>query len=137
MLKPNYHYGVIQRPNYRPERIPEVLQKTSERLQAVQIECLPYEELLQRYDRRTTLFYLDPPYYARKLYHFNFTDEDFRTLAERLRKVKGRFILSLNDVDEVRKIFAKFHVKRIALSYSTPPKGGKGRYGELIISNFG
>jgi len=135
VLKPNYHYGIIQRPNYRPERIPEVLRKTNERLQAVQIECLPYEEVLQRYDRRTTLFYLDPPYYARKLYRFNFTDEDFRTLAERLRKVKGRFILSLNDVAEVRKIFAKFHVKRIALAYSTP-KGSSRRYGELIISNF-
>src|SRR5690606_9242259 len=31
----NYHYAVIQRPNFRPERIPEILKKTADRLQKV------------------------------------------------------------------------------------------------------
>jgi DNA adenine methylase len=135
VLKRNYHYGVIQRPNYRLERIPEVLRKTSERLLGVQIECLPYEEILKRYDRPATLFYLDPPYYARELYRFNFTELDFRLLVERLRKLKGRFILSLNDVPEVRKMFSSFHIKRVKLAYSSA-SGSNRRYSEVIITNF-
>ena len=135
VLKRNYHYGVSQRPNYRVERIPQVLQATHERLQRVQLESLPYEEILERYDRPATLFYLDPPYYARKLYRFNFTDEDFALLKERLSKLNGRFILSLNDLPEVRKLFSEFHIRRVALAYSTP-KGSSRRYLELIISNF-
>jgi len=135
VLDRHYHYAIVQPPNYRPERIPEVLRATSNRLLGVQIECLPYEGVLQRYDRPTTLFYLDPPYYARKLYRFNFTDEDFVELNERLSKLKGRFLLSLNDVPEVRKIFSRFHIQRTDLSYSAAPTGGR-RYGEVIISNF-
>ena len=43
----------------------------------VQIESLPYEAVLEKYDRPTTVFYLDPPYWERKLYRFNFTEADF------------------------------------------------------------
>ena len=135
VLKQHYHYGVTKRPNYTVDRIPQIIQSTHERLQAVQIECLPYEEILERYDRPTTLFYLDPPYFDRKLYRFNFTKEDFLTLSERLRKLKGRFILSLNDVPEVRTMFSRFKIKQVELAYSTA-KGSSRRYGEVIISNF-
>ena len=135
VIKRNYHYGVTKRPNYTVDRIPQIMQATHERLQGVQIECLPYEKILERYDRPTTLFYLDPPYYDRKLYRFNFTKEDFSLLNERLRKLKGSFILSLNDVPEVRTIFSRFKIKRVELAYSTA-KGSSRRYGEVIISNF-
>ena len=135
VLKQNYHYGVTKRPNYTVDRIPQIMQATHERLQGVQIECLPYEEILERYDRPTTLFYLDPPYYDRKLYRFNFSKEDFTVLNERLRKLKGRFILSLNDVPEVRQIFSRFKIRSVMLAYSTA-KGSSKRYGEVIISNL-
>lgn len=134
VLKQNYHYGVTKRPNYTVDRIPQILQATHDRLQGAQIECLPYEEILERYDRPTTLFYLDPPYYDRKLYRFNFSNEDFTVLSERLRKLTGRFILSLNDVPEVRQIFSRFKIKPVQLAYSSA-KGSSKRYGEVIISN--
>ena len=135
VLSRNYHYGVTKRPNYTVERIPHIIRATHERLQGVQIECLPYENILERYDRPTTLFYLDPPYYDRKLYRFNFTKDDFLLLNERLRKLKGSFVLSLNDVPEVRQIFAHFQIKGVALAYSTA-KGSSRRYSEVIISDF-
>lgn len=131
----NFHYTVTKRPNYSLNRIPQILEATHERLQGVQIECLPYEEILERYDRPTTLFYLDPPYYDRKLYRFNFTHEDFVQLAERLSKLQGTFILSLNDVPEVRNIFSQFHIQEVSLAYSSVRGSGR-RYGELIISNL-
>src|SRR5436190_16991964 len=83
-------------PNYNPQRIPEIIRAAHQRLQGVQIESLPYEQILERYDRPTTMFYLDPPYWQRKLYRFNFSDEDFRQLERRLHKISGRFVLSLD-----------------------------------------
>ena len=135
VLKQHYHYGVIQRPNYNPRRIPEIIAAAHSRLQGVQIECLPYQEILERYDRPTTLFYLDPPYWRRKLYRFNFTDDDFRQLEQGLHTVRGRFILSLDDHPDVRQLFRNWTIKGVELSYTAQKKVGK-RYSEVLISNF-
>jgi DNA adenine methylase len=40
------------------------LEDVHERLCGVAIECLPYDQLIRRYDRPHTLFYLDPPYWG-------------------------------------------------------------------------
>jgi DNA adenine methylase len=135
VVKQNFHYAVVDRPNFRPERIPEILENTHCRLQGVQIESLPYEEVIERYDRKTTLFYLDPPYWDRKLYKFNFTDEDFAKLKERLERIEGKFILSLNDLPKARKLFHKFKVRAVSIAY-TAQKHAERRYPELIIRNF-
>ena len=135
VLKQHYHYGVKQRPNFNPKRISEIIKAAHERLQSVQIESLPYEQILERYDRPETLFYLDPPYWKRKLYKFNFTDEDFRQLEERLQKISGRFMLSLDDNPEVRKLFNRWQIKAVELAYTAQTKTGK-RYAELLITNF-
>lgn len=133
--KQHFHYGVIQRPNFNPERMPEVIAQAHDRLQHVQLESLPYEQILERYDRPTTLFYLDPPYWGPKLYKFNFTEEDFVRLEKRLRGIKGSFILSLNDHPKVRALFSHFHLLATTISYTAQAKPGK-RYGELLIMNF-
>jgi DNA adenine methylase len=135
IVRQKFHYGVIQNPNYNPERIPEILEQTHRRLARVQIESLPYEQILEKYDRPTTLFYLDPPYWQRHLYKFNFSDQNFVDLERRLHNVKGRFILSLDDHPEVRKLFQRWHIERTELAYTAQTKTGK-RYGELFITNF-
>ena len=135
VLKQHYHYGVIQRPNYNARRIPEIIKAAHGRLQGVQIESLPYEQILEKYDRPTTLFYLDPPYWERKLYKFNFSNQNFLDLERRLQNVKGRFILSLDDHPEVRKLFQHWRMERTELAYTAQTKVGK-RYGELLILNF-
>jgi DNA adenine methylase len=134
--KQKFHYGVTVPPNYNPVRIPENIEKAHQRLQRVQIESLPYEQILLKYDRPTTLFYLDPPYWGPQLYHYNFTEDDFRVLAERLRRVSGKFILSLNDRPEVRTVFADFKMERLEIAYTAQAKPGK-LYGELLMTNFG
>ena len=132
---PNYHYCVTQPPSFNVTKIPKVIEATHERLARVQIESLPYEEILKRYDRPTTLFYLDPPYYRRQLYRFNFSEADFRKLEQRLCKLHGKFVLSLNDLPEVRKLFSKFRFREISFHYTSQREAGK-RYRELLITNF-
>lgn len=135
ILKQQFHYGVTQPSNYNLERIPEIIAQAHARLARVQIESLPYEQVLERYDRATTIFYLDPPYWERKLYKFNFTEPQFIDLERRLRTIKGKFILSLDDRPEVRKLFSKFQMQTVDLAY-TAKRDTKTRHKELLITNF-
>jgi DNA adenine methylase len=132
---PIYHRNVVQPPGFNLERLPELIEKAHKRLERVQIECASYDEILVRYDRPTTLFYLDPPYWDRKLYRHNFDAADFEKFAERLGKVRGKFVLSLNDVPEVRALFHRFHIKDVELHYTSQKRAGR-RYREVLITNF-
>jgi DNA adenine methylase len=135
VVKQHFHYGVTQPSNFNPERIPKAIEETHTRLARVQIESLPYEQVLEKYDRPTTLFYLDPPYWDRKLYKFNFKEEDFRAMQERLANLKGKFILSLDDHSKVREIFESFHMERTEIHYTAQRESG-ARFSELLIMNF-
>jgi DNA adenine methylase len=147
-LQKNCYGGLIRRQhftvsiqdgsNYNPHRIPMVLHLAHERLLKVQLECLPYQEILKRYDRPanpSNFFYLDPPYLGLPYYKFNFKEEDYVELAGLLKSLKGNFLLSLNDTPEVRKIFAAFALSSLTLSYSAQQKAGK-TFKEVLISNY-
>jgi DNA adenine methylase len=135
IVNPVYHRNVVQPPGFNLERLPELIEKTHKRLERVQIECAPYDEILQHFDRKGTLFYLDPPYYGKKLYRHNFSHADFEKLSERLSRLRGKFILSLNDVPEVRNLFRRFYIKGVNLHYTSQKQAGR-RYQEVLITNF-
>ena len=132
---PNYHWHVVQRPGFNLERLPELLENAHKRLERVQIECLPYEQIFNRFDRKETLFYADPPYWNRSLYRYNFTTTDFTNLEKRLRTLKGKFVLSLNDLPEVRALFHRFRIHEVELPYTAQKQSGR-RYREVLITNF-
>jgi DNA adenine methylase len=54
-------------------------------------------------------------------------------LAAQLTGLRGRFLLSLNDVPEVRRIFRGFKVQRVSTTYTRIEGKGK-KVSELIIS---
>ena len=135
VLKQGFHYGVTHPQNYNPDRIPEIIEQAHKRLARVQIESLPYDQVLQKYDRPTTVFYLDPPYWERKLYRHNFTEQDFIDLERRLHDIKGKFLLSLDDHPEVRKLFQHWHLMPVDIAYTAQRTVGK-RFRELLIMNF-
>ena len=107
------------------------------RLAAVTIECLPYADFITRYDRPATLFYLDPPYWGSEDYYGRdmFGREDFEHLAEQLAGIKGRFLLSVNDVPQIRRIFSRFAIQAVKTTYSLREKGPSTVAKELIIGN--
>jgi DNA adenine methylase len=71
--------------------------------------------VITRYNRPGTLFYLDPPYYGCEDYYGKnmFSREDFEKMAVQLGSIKGRFILSINDHPEIRRVFASFNIEEI------------------------
>ncbi|KAG5717329.1 hypothetical protein E4T56_gene9309 [Termitomyces sp. T112] len=85
-----------------------MVEAVHERLSGVVVERLPWAEFIARYDRAGTLFYLDPPYHGCEGDYGKgmFGREEFEQMAQVLRGISGRFILSLNDRPEVRRIFA-------------------------------
>lgn len=119
-------------------RLVPVLEAIHERLAAVTIESLPWRAFLDRYDRPETLFYLDPPYYGSEADYGRglFSREEFPAMAARLKGLRGHFVLSLNDLPEVREIFAGFTLKPVRTSYSISRNDGH-RARELIITGGG
>lgn len=113
-----------------------LLQDVHERLASVVIENLDWQVFIDRYDRPETLFYLDPPYWGTEDYYGKelFSRDQYEVMAERLARLSGRFILSINDVPEIRSIFSAFRIDGVSLTYTAG--GGKGKpVREVIISN--
>ena len=129
-----FNVAVTKPPNYAPSRLPHIIDAAARRLEHTQIECSSYEVVLDRFDRPTTVFYLDPPYIGRSLYRRNFSDADFSVLADRLRRVKGRFLLSINDHPLSRQLFAAFPCRTIDFVYTATRK--VPRVSELLIANY-
>ncbi|MDL2172061.1 DNA adenine methylase [Asaia sp. HumB] len=130
-------FGVSLGPaRFDVQTLGSTLEDVHQRLSRVVIECLPYREVLTRYDRPETLFYLDPPYWGCEHdYGAPFARSDFEALATILAGLKGRFILSLNDRPEVRETFAAFKIESVETSYSVAAAAkGRGRVGEVLIS---
>lgn len=115
-------------------RLEEQLSAAHLRLARVYIENKPYAELIERYDRPHTFFYVDPPYYGCEDYYGEgiFERDDFARLAELLGRVKGRFILSINDPKEIRAIFRGFRIREVTTTYTV--RGAK-RVRELLVMN--
>lgn len=116
------------------------LEALHERLSGVTVMNLDYAAFLERLDREGTLFYLDPPYYGNEGDYGPglFSRPRFEEMAGQLGRLKGRFLLSLNDHPEVRQIFTCFHLTEVRTTYSvgsrkTVEEAGRG---ELIISNW-
>jgi len=115
----------------------KLLEEAWIRLAQVMIECLDFRNLIPRYDREHTLFFLDPPYWGIDGYAHNFVKQDFYDLAEVLAGIKGRFLMTINDTPEIRDIFRKFQIEEVKLKYLMSKKEGsrsKVRT-ELLISN--
>lgn len=78
--------------------LPEVMQQAAERLKGVQIENLPAEELLRRYDTEDVFVYCDPPYLKgiRKgyLYKHELSIEGQESFLESVLKHPGKIMIS-------------------------------------------
>lgn len=139
--KTNGTFGVSKdRPaRFDIAKLEPLLADVHERLSAVTIECLDFADLVKRYDQPAALFYLDPPYWGNEKDYGKegFTRDRFKEMALLLRRLKGAFILSLNDCEGVRNCFKAFHMMPVQTSYSIAKEGhARGVVGELLISNL-
>ena len=114
--------------------IEENLSGAIERLKEVQIENLDILDLIKKYDKEDTLFYLDPPYVPetrkqKKSYDCEMTREQHIELINTLINVKGKVILSGYDNDIYNKLLDNGWKKIILGEFSK--RGQKTNNGEL------
>ena len=104
--------------NLNLSTIEETLLAVHWRLEHVTIEHLDACRCIEKYDRRESFFYIDPPYFhVSQAYCQPFEDKDFQRIVATLSSIKGRFILSLNDAPDIRAMFKIFHQVKVSTKY--------------------
>lgn len=136
IASPSFGYSSTRPSKLNLLRIEEYLSAAHLRLSRTYVECLPYGEVISRYDSQDTFFYVDPPYWNCENYYGQgiFSREDFTMLAAQLAGIKGKFILSLNDTTGVRNTFKDFEIEAVQTKY-TCSNGKNVAAGELLIRN--
>jgi len=117
-------------------KLAPLLEDIHEHLAGVIIEDLDWLLFLEKYDRHGTLFYLDPPYWGVEDYYGKglFDRAQFTFMARALARLKSAFIMSINNVPEIRELFAAFNIIEIDVRYSCSSDNNHiGK--ELIITN--
>ena len=134
----NYGVDLYTSAGFDVSKLGPLLADIHDRLCRVAIECLGWLEFIDRYDTKGTLFYLDPPYWGSETSYGEgvFSRADFARLAERLSSIEGRFILSINDVPEMREVFCRFVVQPVKTTY-TVAAGPAAEFGELLVMGPG
>lgn len=118
-------------------RIEEDLSAVHLRLNGVFIEHRPWEVCVERYDRPHTLFFMDPPYWGTEGYGVAFGLEQYGRMAELMRQIKGRAIVTVNDVPAMREAFDGLAMQRVSITYTVGAKAAARKpIGELIIRNW-
>lgn len=117
-------------------RIEEELSAAHLRLSRVFIEHLAWDACIKRYDRPHTLFYCDPPYWGTCGYGVDFDLAQYDLMAELARSIKGKMVISVNDIPEMRQAFSGLEMESVEINY-TVAGGHKSKASrELIIRNW-
>jgi DNA adenine methylase len=117
-------------------RLEEDLSQAHLRLSQTFIEHLDWDKCITKYDREHTLFYCDPPYYGTEGYGVDFGLEQYTLMAELAKTIKGKMIISVNDIPAMREAFAGLVIETVDITYTVGGAGRSNSSGELIIRNF-
>lgn len=129
--------ATTSKPRLNLLRMEEDLSAVHLRLHQVTIEHLPWSTCIERYDRPHTLFYLDPPYWGTEGYGVDFGLEQYGRMAELMATMKGKAVVSVNDIPEMRQAFKGLTMKRLTISYTVGAAAATRQpRGELLIRNF-
>ena len=132
----NYGYGTTTKPGQQIF-YKETLLELMNRLKNTYVENLSFEKIIDKYDREHSFFFCDPPYIETCGYGVIFAEEEHRLLANKLREIKGKFLLTINDHPLARELYKEFNIKEVEVNYSLSRETkARGKYKELIITNY-
>ena len=137
LKNPSFSVAATRPSNFNLLRIEEELSAAHLRLSRVYVENRPFSKVIERADKPDTLFYIDPPYHGCEDYYGNgiFGREDFTKLRDQLAGIQGKFIMSINDVPEIRELYKDFLILEVATRYSVA-NGKNTPVVELLILNY-
>ena len=128
----------------RRKRLDKALERfedIQDRLQGVVVENKDFYELIELYDSKDTLFYVDPPYHGTEKYYSDngkpFLEEDHYRLKNKLSQIKGKFILSYNDDEFIRCLYDGYTIEPVSRNSTLAAHCTNSEpYKELIIRNY-
>ena len=112
------------------------LPKVQKRLRGTATNSVDALKMIDKYDSKNTFFYIDPPYPNRGGYNTpDFTEEDLKKLTDRLKHIKGKFLLSI-DKENAKQLPSQFNTKRVTTSRSFCQGNGTATETEVLASNY-
>lgn len=117
-------------------RIEEDLSQAHLRLSRCYVEHLDWQKCIEKYDRPGTLFFLDPPYWQTEGYGVDFPFEKYHAIAETMRRIKGKAILTINDHPDMRKVFSGFRLETVKINYTVGGSNKGQNRSEMIVMNW-
>ncbi len=122
---------------FHREKVTALLTAAHERLNNVTIEHLPYERVLQNQDSPDTFFFCDPPYLdADAGAYAGWTREDVVALRKNLNRLKGKWLVTLDDSEFNREVFGDCHLQSVISENKSVNRRTHSdtKFGELIIT---
>lgn len=132
----------------------KIIDQIAERLKHIQIDNKDFQSVIEDYDREYTFTFIDPPYiktnvdeqYFKSMEANNvigFTLNDHQRLFNTLSKIKGKFLLTIDDSFFIRERYCEgeqgskgFYWIENEVAYSSMDKNSRRHVTELIITNY-
>lgn len=123
---------------YRPDKLEAQINEAWERVKCVMLEQKDFAEILKLYDSSDTFFYIDPPYHIRNRYATElFEESQYYRMRDICGKLDGRFLITLNDDEFIRKTFKDFFITDAEIIYTAGRYRTHGKpFTELVITNY-
>lgn len=114
----------------------EIIRQLNVRLDTATIEHLDWEKCVDLYDRPTTFFFLDPPYTeCGRTNYDGWKDSDVLRLRQKVDRIQGKWIITLNDTATIRSIFHDCQLVPVSRAKGISNKKGKATpYKEIVIA---
>ena len=115
-----------------------LIKELEKRMANVVVENQDFETLIKHYDRPDSFFYADPPYFSSEgMYEVGFGWDDHVRLRDTLKGIKGKFLLSYNDSEEIRELYEGFSLLDFSRTHAMVQRYEAGReFKELLIGNY-
>lgn len=111
----------------------EAIRQLNVRLDRVTVENLDWQRCIDIYDRKETFFFCDPPYTSCDAgMYAAWTTVDVQKFRKRLDRIKGRWLVTLTDSPDIRRVFDDCKVISIERAKGINQGNGK-TYRELVI----
>lgn len=113
----------------------DVIKALHQRLDGVTIESTDYQKIIARYDHEQAFYFIDPPYlHCDPGVYRGWTVDEMEQLEEHIRGLKGKWILTVDDSQDTRRIFSDYNIMGIqTLNSLSSWRGTKVPLKELLV----
>lgn len=135
----SFNVSTTKPPKINPIILEQDLEQVRERLAQTFVENRHYSQIVTKYaDKPEVFLYLDPPYYECENYYGNgiFSRADYQKISDMLVGAKSKFLISINDAPEIRRIFKRYNIQEVATRYHAGNADKNKVVTELTIMNY-